>query len=162
MIDPEEFEKTIAKCKFCEKQIFLQIHKDCPPLDQKIWTSMAACNRCADYKVTLRKIYEAGNAMVLEYARSGNDQLKQAAAPVTRRALEDTTKKLARVVCNHYNVEYTWDRDLVDAIMEQPDKCAMAMSYFETQIKRVRKQADQQAKQSKRIVENATDLIPRT
>lgn len=114
----------ICTCKFCGKQLAITVADEYVG-DRFNLLKLAACNRCADLRVTKRILEERIKKACLYYsqyklARYGRE-VDPAVATFTEKLLVDSTQKYAEWFGEYANiVGYLWDMELVRLLMDNP------------------------------------------
>lgn len=126
-------------CKFCRKPGTAHYDRSCPPLRLEMWKSILACNRCADYQTSYRKIAGAIRfvcetlVQVCDAARS--EEIKDEAWKFAKMKLDNLTKSFAEVVCNHWQKPVQWEPAFTDCILKKPSECISTLSWYVRNIK---------------------------
>lgn len=123
-------------CKFCGSKRVLEcdIPSDCPPLAMEKWKQMLVCNQCADYERGRRDTEDliAKQAFSLKALRMGNlkeERIKELEERC-RRNLTVLTKKYAGLVCRRKNHHLVWEPEIVEQIVDNPDKCLAVLDFY--------------------------------
>lgn len=130
-----------TNCRFCGNTVNADIADGCPIEDAKKWLPMAACDRCADFRMALLKL---GDKCVWVLNRVHNAQGTKAEVGVksfAREQLTEITKRIMRVICDHWRVTNYWDGQIVDEIMEHPDKVRFIISHMRDTVKQSARRA---------------------
>ena len=127
-----------AQCKFCQREITLEIDEDCPPIHIEKWLPIAACNRCADYHrdrgKVVRPISHICGMLSIIHANHG-DSVSEDVIGVARGNLVRLTKRLAEIMSDFYFVQNFWQEDFVNQLIEQPMKCRVIIAVFEKTVR---------------------------
>ncbi len=126
------------KCKFCSCPITLDI-VDESMFKLEYWKSLAACNRCADFREVRRRLVETLIACSIELSRYA-EFLKTTNGEKKRERLWSlivaVTKKYASLVCAFYSVPSEWHESFAQEIMDKPSKTVMILSVYERSVAR--------------------------
>lgn len=123
-----------TSCKFCSKPVWM----DCDEsglefLKTDLWLKKIACNRCADYKVNLRKT-ESSISATCQLLRSCRQTMKGEARleleSKVREKLDELTKRFCAFVCDYFRVVNLWDAAVPEMIFNKPDRAAYALSVY--------------------------------
>jgi hypothetical protein len=125
-----------AKCKFCGKALVLKVDdaffeefKTATVDTDKGRIKMAdlsACNRCADFRVERRKIFDRikFNCMMIF-----GGAVPKEGIPLKREALEILIKRYMRLLADHKNAPIPdWDNALVDDMIEKPGNYSLILA----------------------------------
>ena len=139
--------KTLScKRKFCHRPIevrFEEVLDKVPYFDLPSWENFIACNRCADFYESKRKITDrvASESKRLQDARHGavaRSKLPEVEAAIAGN-LERLTKDFALLVARYLRIGNAWSMEFVDMIMEKPTSCKIILAEF---FKNCRKNQD--------------------
>ena len=127
-----------ATCKFCKIPVTVEIRPDAlEMLNLEIWLAMAACNRCGDYHArrnrtteSIRQVAMKWLAASLSLQGSEQEEVRESCGSV----IEKLTRRLADAAAAHYRSAFTWEREWVTQILDQPDKAALTCTFFERQM----------------------------
>lgn len=112
--------KKNTTCKFCRIPLTLAMDDDYAALgDPFKLVKFAACNRCADYQETHRRLHAAIGATCYQLMitkASDKPRLEQ-----LRDILLKSTRRFAQLVCDYVKAAtLNWSEDLVDELMKKP------------------------------------------
>ena len=142
MIDqtPDTFTTVLYNCKICGKQGTSSYDPKCPIKDLKAWVSMLTCNPCHDFRSEFRRVGNliANASYKLMQSRT---TLQNDGEAKIRPVIDQLTKKVCSVVCNHYRVTNVWDQSFVDQIMEKPDRAWAFIHFYRKGVEQLAKQA---------------------
>lgn len=127
-----------AKCKFCQKQLTLEIDPECPIGKVEAWLSWASCNRCADYMRARGKIERpiarvCGNLSIIKANLGGS--VPSEVIGQARENLERLTRRYATVVCDYRLMKDVWQPDFVEQLLEQPHKSHLILRSYRQLVK---------------------------
>ena len=109
-------------CQFCGYTLQLHIDDACPIRDAQHWISMAACDRCADFRLGLLKAGDyCRKAVEPMFDARGTKREKEVESEV-RNKVEEASRRIMRMTCDHYRVTYHWSPEFVDELLEHPSK----------------------------------------
>lgn len=127
-------------CKFCGKHNVLttDIPADCPPLELEHWKKMLVCDSCADYERSRRDTEELirKQAIAIMMVRKSNVKVEKL-SEVEQKCRENLvwlTKKLAELVCARNHKPITWEPDVVNSILEHPDRLGNILGHFKRSL----------------------------
>lgn len=119
-----------TKCKFCGREMVVQIADDYPSADPFKLLRLAACNRCADLRVKKRVLEESlcRTCNTVQFASQSN---KNAAIEKARPLLDTLTRKYASLVADWHNMSgYLWDEEFVNLLTEKPDRVWTILGHY--------------------------------
>jgi hypothetical protein len=127
-------------CKFCQKPGFV-ITGDAPmELEAgKRWYPMLCCNRCGDFRISLRKARHALMNIARQLATAAPAKIGELRAAKTD-AIESITKRISTLACDYYRVQNVWCADFVDQILEKPDKADIIVKVYVNGISKISKE----------------------
>lgn len=126
--------KIPHKCKFCSASITIELDDSILEfVNLEIWKSFEACNRCADFLESKRKLTKLIDEAALEW--SWNKSRKESAERL-RQSLVSLTQKFAALVCNFHHSHTIWEPDFAQQIMDQPMKSLRILNYYESAIRK--------------------------
>lgn len=110
------------------------------------WVSILHCNRCADFKVMLRKLRDnCKRLVILRWQLQKAGKMKQDQEALVRKEIEDLTKAIAQLVCVHWRVGVVWEPDFVNQLLDFPDKAEFIVNQYahliQTQAQSMHEQA---------------------
>lgn len=110
-----------ATCKFCQVPLRLQVDGEYAALgDPYKLLKLASCNRCADYRVSMRKVVDQIKRVAMERLVASHDE------ETTKRARETLTvllKKMMRLMSDYRRTNMPdWDEGIVDSILNDPSQ----------------------------------------
>ncbi len=127
--------RILAKCKFCGKPLSLEVADDFHEFGTMTLETdkgsmkladLASCNRCADYRVERRRIFDRIKIQCMDLLGGA---VKKENLPKTRDALTGLVKRYMRLLSEHKEVPMPdWDEAIVDGIMEKPGNYALIMA----------------------------------
>jgi|SRR6266849_276129 len=126
-------------CKFCSAPIFLEMDKDgVEYFGLEFWKSLAACNRCADFRERKRTLIDRLLRYSVQWMRNENGQLPLGEKELNRlkESIISSTKKYAELVCRFYRIPSIWQEDFAQQIMNMPHKTMQILSFYERGISR--------------------------
>lgn len=105
-----------AKCKFCGRELTLQIDTEYHKVgDRYRLIELAACNHCADLRVRRRNLgTEAGHLARLLDAAGADKERRDA---LTGR-LESLSKRWLRLACDWFRAELSWEPEMVGGVRD--------------------------------------------
>lgn len=123
-----------TNCKFCDKPVWMDCDEDgLIFLDESIWIKKIACDRCSDYRVSLRKI-EASVYSACQLLRgcrfNMNGEARIKVESLVREKLDTLTKRIATLACDYFRVANQWERDFTDQIFEHPMKASVVIGIY--------------------------------
>ncbi len=125
------------KCKFCAIPLDLELDDDgAESFNLEFLKSLAACNRCADFREKKRILQDRLLDRALEWNRH---RLKQVPLNSTdlekvRSSIVNATKKYAGLVCDFNRVQSLWNEDFAQQIFDQPHKTFSILTVYERGI----------------------------
>jgi len=127
-----------ASCKFCRRELDIKIDPACPRAEAEFWLTIAACNRCADYRTGLHTIIAAiaNVCRTLTRIRDGESSSRQRVEDRCKTVLVELTRKYANHVCDFYNKTTVWEPDFPQMLFEQPAKVDIALLAYRQGIPR--------------------------
>jgi len=127
------------KCKFCGAPVTLEMDDDgVEYFGLAYWKSLAACNRCADFREKKRAL----EGQLVEYATNWNRHklkqiiLKAADMENLMESIVKGTKRYADLVCRFYRLPSEWNKDFSEQILDMPHKAIQILRFYERQISR--------------------------
>ena len=130
-----------AHCKFCGCNVTCHIDDDCPEVNAANWLPLAACNRCADFRMTLLKIGDNIHHVLGKLHDMQASKNKGAAEAAAREKLTEITKRLMRVLCDFYRVQNYWQPECVDELIDHPEKYRFLISFMRSTVENHAKKA---------------------
>jgi hypothetical protein len=126
-------------CKFCSAPITLEMDDDgdiCFGLDYL--KSIAACNRCADYREKRRSLIDRLINHSIEWSRAKTKQLPLGPQEMDKlkEAIISATKKYSDLCCRFKRIQSVWEYDFAQQIMDQPHKTMQILSFYERNLGR--------------------------
>ena len=128
-------------CKICNQPGTAQADDDTPPEWITKLKKLLTCNPCYRYHTKQRKAHDWISDRAIEvlniravFHEESDDELAMRLEP-SRLSLVKGTKRYAQIVCKHHRHTYRWEPDLVDQIMEQPDKAVKILYHYERLVK---------------------------
>lgn len=140
-IDPDAAASVAYACKFCRKAgvarynpAFVHV------LDS--WVKMLACNPCADYHVSLRRIEDQlwKAAHVLIVARNMGVKNLSTIEDNARNRLDALTKQYAQLVTAYYGLANFWDQEFPSMIMDKPEKLNKIAKGYRASVRQMSRQ----------------------
>jgi len=88
------------------------------------WKSLAACNRCADFREKKRSLIDFIIAWSIHWSRHLNKQYTLSKEQVDRMSATITacTQKYADLLCTFHRTPHSWTQEFADDIMREPTK----------------------------------------
>ena len=123
-----------GKCKFCGYVLQLEIDDDCPVQKVNSWKAMAACNRCADFRMACMKLGDAAKFVLGKLHDSVGTKKESDVRQRTQDRLVEITKRLMRVVCEHHKVECYWEDSIVSELMDNPHQIRLIFNHMIRQV----------------------------
>lgn len=126
--------KLNTNCKFCDKPVWVECDDGgLSILNPEVWLPKIACNRCAEYKVNLRRAESSvySTCQLLRGCRqnmSGSARIELESK--VREKLDTLTKRISTVVCDYFRVVNQWERDFTDNIFENPMKAGTVIGVY--------------------------------
>ncbi len=130
-----------GKCKFCGIPLRLEMDNDCPPTNIEVWKPNAACNRCADLRMKLLYLGDYCTWLLGQLHKARGSKAEKGVEADTRGKMEEATKRLMQICCDHYRVTYHWSPMLVDEIMSKPGLVRSAISVMRYQVEKSARRA---------------------
>jgi hypothetical protein len=127
--------RILAKCKFCGKPLTLEVADDFHEFGTMTLETdkgsmkladLAACNRCADYRVERRRVFDRIKIQCMDLLTGA---VKKEGLPKARETLTNLVKRYMRLLADFKEVPMPdWDEAIVDGIMEKPGNYALIMA----------------------------------
>jgi hypothetical protein len=139
------FTRILHSCRICKVPIELQQDDDCPAFQADVLRKMVVCNRCGDFRKVWWRIEDAIKGVCMQVwteqsrAKPDSDTLA-----LCRRRLLDLTRKLCARTCDHYRVQFFWQEDFVEQLMEKPEKAGMILGIYEKSTAKQREPLNEQ------------------
>ena len=139
--------KLASECKACGKHVVLECDDQCPKLNLEKWLPIIVCNRCGDYmerrRLITERIQTACNQVIITAT------LKNKSEPMAklRENLIQLTQSFCQLLCRRWQTTNDWSDEMVDIIMESPDKASLALRAHEGLHRRAREKADSEQKE---------------
>lgn len=114
--------KHTTNCKFCKDPITIEIDDGYAELGDPLkLIRLAACNRCADFRVARSKYHDFFANICIEIANARRDNSPRLAHLHT--IVTDASRRYAQAVCAFLRSRTLhWNEDLGTAIFNSPDK----------------------------------------
>jgi rubrerythrin len=145
-----------GKCKFCGYVLQLDIDDACPVQQLKSWIGLAACNRCADFRMNCLLIGDRCNIVLGKLHNAAGTKKEKDVRDLAVVRLTDMTKNLMRVICQHYKVETYWEKTIVDELLDHPAKLRVIFAHM---IRQVGEYAKKSEKPHQATFDNENDAI---
>lgn len=120
-----------ARCKFCRKPLVLHVddayaeHGDIFKL-----MKLAACDHCADLRLNRRLLESRLQRICALLCNCRANQREEKSATV-RDVLTRLTQDYAKLVAAWHNMSgMAWDEEMVNLLIEKPDKWAAIISHY--------------------------------
>lgn len=125
-----------GKCQFCGKVLYLEVDAGYAfTRDPFKLMAKAACQRCADLRAKRRVLHEALQKVVADYQ---SERRTAASREHFFGLLERITKKYVSMVSEWNGSVNQWDREIVEQILNRPDKLgAIVAMIWKTEKKKV-------------------------
>ena len=123
-------------CKFCKHHGVAQYDERCPALNLEAWAKSLCCNRCGDYHAR-RLVLEAAIKKAVErlvVTRQTCSDRKGEIIQAIRQVFTELTKSYARLVCEFSCLQFVWEQEFVDLLMEKPDRWYFIIANYRKQI----------------------------
>jgi len=126
---------TVAyHCKMCGCEG--QAQMDCSPeelaargFSLAFWVSLLTCNRCYDFREDFKwlrnNILRVCAALEVS-SKSKREKINTA----VRDQLIEQTKRIVRLLADHYRQQNVWDEQIVDGLMDKPQDAAAQLSHL--------------------------------
>ena len=118
-------------CKFCSKPGMVKAYTEgFAMIKPEIWIPNIACNRCAGFKTALRKLENsvANACQILNTCRASLEgEKKNGVETRIRTRIDDFTKRICNITCEHYRVTNVWSEDFTQMILDAPVHCRTAI-----------------------------------
>lgn len=140
--------KHAANCKECGKGLVLDAHDDCPQITIEKWLPIIVCNRCGDYlaqRVRLTEGIQHVCNRVNTAMQAGMRNLPEVKSAASEK-LTQFTRKFVALLCNHWHTTNDWDVEMVNLIVEHPDRATVMLKAHEGAHRRAREKADREWK----------------
>lgn len=126
-------------CKFCAVPVSLEI--DDAALEfftLEYWKSLAACNRCADFKSRKRTLVDKllEKSVVIQRHKLKQSPLSNEDYGRVHQSIESATKKFSELICKFYRKRHVWHQDFVQQILDMPEKTMTILNLFERSIEK--------------------------
>jgi hypothetical protein len=128
-------------CKFCHKPGWLDFDSE-QGIEFQIesWKKMLCCNRCADFMVEKRRIFDSV-AKVCRIVEVTRCTFKTSVITETEsKAMEKLTritKKFAAIVCDYCRKSNVWDTELPQMILDYPARSGQILNDYIRHIKTI-------------------------
>ena len=130
-----------ATCKYCRRELSLEIDDDCPPINISVWKPLATCNQCADLRMSLLKLGDQCEWVLGKCADARGSKAQEGVMARGRQQMTDVTKRIMTVICDAYRVQNRWEESMVDAIFQRPDKVRFIISHMRKTVQGHRERA---------------------
>ena len=121
-------------CKFCRKPGTVKADTEgFSMVKPEVWIPNIACNRCAGFKAALWKLDNsvANACQVLNTCRASfQGEKKEAAELKIRKRIDDFTKMICNITCEHYRVTNVWSADFTQMILDKPGHSRIAIGVY--------------------------------
>ncbi len=109
-----------AHCKYCRCEITLEVHEDYLHAGDKYKLfPMAACNKCADYRVARRGIFDSIR-LVSQLLQT--DQVPESEMEKSRENIKRLAQGWMRLFSDHHSLPMPdWDEAIVQSVMAEPE-----------------------------------------
>ena len=140
-----------AHCTKCKAPLVLKQDADCPPLRVQSWISIVVCNRCGKYLERLRSIDDAIAKVANKWAVASGSRDPSAARGECSGQLVKLTQSLMRLLTQRWDTTDNWSLELVDLLLEKPDKTRLAVRHLAREHQSAREAADREASKQGRM-----------
>ena len=136
-----------VKCKFCGLPFTVNVDEDsCGWFKLPWWLSLAACNRCADYRTRMLDYCDSIKRTCDDWTQACNTGPKTEA-----KARQDTdeilcavTKRLYRFIDKHCRATTQWDHAIVETLMDKPQHARSVILGYAQHVERESRKAHAQ------------------
>lgn len=137
--------KTISySCKFCHtnRSFECEWNDGCEQLNLAKWIANIACDRCAKFERSRRDLEHKLMRCAFQLTsdrrsmKPASQTLKDAEGSAVN-ALTSLLQHYAKIVCEHYRVETTFQPEFVDIIFEKPEKAGNAIGVYHRMIRQI-------------------------
>jgi hypothetical protein len=140
-----------AQCKQCGKKIELQQDSECPALRVPAWIGIAVCDRCGKYREQLRAIDDNIASVSTKWAVASGSRDPSAARAECSAHLTKLTQSLIRLLMQRWGTNDTWSIELVDLLLDAPEKTRIAVRTMAREHQIARERADREATKQGRL-----------
>ena len=114
-------------CRFCKQTRSFETDTsgaEALGINIEKWIENICCDRCGKFHIARSQVTEkVGKAcFALRTARYGKQDDVHDAESVIMEKLNILTKKLAQLVCDHYQFSRVWESEFVSQLMDRPTK----------------------------------------
>lgn len=124
-------------CKFCTSPVTVEIYDGALQFFTiERWLSMAACNRCADYRERRRALIGAMLKILrpLDAAVEVGRGIKEAREKC-RDGAATCARKFCEHVCRHHGRETETDQNLIESLLDLPHRATEMLFAYERSIR---------------------------
>lgn len=135
--------KVETNCKFCQKLITMEVDEigfKNPAINAQLWLKNVACARCAAFYEAKRSLTKSIAKACLVASRGKGDANLMS---VIRSKLSLHTQELARLICDFKMIQYTWDVEFVNLLLEKPLMFSAIINNYCQQLNRIQQQHEQ-------------------
>lgn len=113
-----------ASCKYCNARLSLNVDPEgFAMFTPETLASMAACNRCADFKEYQRRMFNRADRIATAYATGSKEQKAQALAAVV-----SLGKSWVNLLCQLYHLENQWSEDVGELLTSNMHRLEHALN----------------------------------
>lgn len=129
-------------CKFCHAPVNLEIEQEglnvFEGFSVGFLKSIAACNRCADYREKKRGLTEKLAAYLVDWARDQSKQVRLGDAERKNliESIEFNARKYSELVHRFHRIKFEWDPALVQLLMDRPNHTTAVLAMYERTVAR--------------------------
>src|SRR5690349_12090700 len=118
---------TVAyRCKMCGREG--QARLECGAEELKVlgfnlevWRSMLTCDRCYDFRDQYKRLIDRIFRLCTAWQFLSTSK-RESSRSKMKEKLSDVTKRLVRLIAEHFRQQNVWDEQIVDGLMSEPDK----------------------------------------
>jgi len=142
--EPKPKIKHAAHCTRCKAPLVLEQDPECPPLAVEKWLAIIVCNRCGKYLESYRRIDDAIAYICGQYVLAMRSKSAGEVKAALGEQLTRLTQEFNRILCKRWTTTGAWSYELVEMLLEHPDKTRIALRMEEKNHRRARENADRQ------------------
>ena len=150
-VPPRPVIEHAAHCTRCKKPLVLNQDAECPALRVPNWIAIIVCDRCGKYLERLRTIDDAIAKVANRWMIASGARDPSAVRAECSEQLVKLTQSLMRVLMQRWDTTDTWSLELVDMLLDSPDKTRLAVRHLAREHQTARENADREASKQRRM-----------
>ena len=140
-----------AHCTRCKKPLVLKQDPDCPALHIQAWIAIIVCDRCGKYLERLRAIDDKIASVANKWSIASGSRDPSAARSECSDQLVKLTQSLMRLLMQRWGTTDTWSMEVVEMLLDNPDKTRIAVRHLAKEHQTARQKADSEATKQGRM-----------